>query len=172
MALKDSLIQLLNKKAFSSITVKEICAIADINRSTFYTHYTDQFDLLYQIEEEIIEEMNRYLNECSFVEEEESIQMTEKLLEYIQNRKEICQTLLLQNTGTSFEKRVMIIARQFLLNKAIHLKSNEANYFSTFIISGAIHVIKEWLDMDTQESPKQIAEMITQFTNKGLLFIK
>ncbi|WP_058308103.1 TetR/AcrR family transcriptional regulator [Gracilibacillus massiliensis] len=171
MVLKNSFIQLLNEKAFSSITVKEICTRADINRSTFYTHYTDQFDLLYQIEAEIIEEMNKYLNEYNFVEEEESIEMTEKLLEYIKNRKEICQTLLHRNTGTSFEKRVMDIAREFLLNKAINMKTTEASYLSTFIISGALHVIKEWLANDTKESPRHIAEMISQFTNKGLLFM-
>lgn len=44
--LKESLISLLKDKPISSVTVKEICELADINRSTFYTHYNDQFDLL------------------------------------------------------------------------------------------------------------------------------
>ena len=48
MVLKESLIDLLSKKDISCITIKQICEEADINRATFYTHYSDQFDLLRQ----------------------------------------------------------------------------------------------------------------------------
>lgn len=66
MVLKESLIQLLKEKQISSITVKEICDLADINRSTFYAHYSDQFDLLDKTEEELIEEMKGYLSQYSY----------------------------------------------------------------------------------------------------------
>ncbi|MCS0542790.1 TetR/AcrR family transcriptional regulator, partial [Aeromonas veronii] len=63
MVLKGSLMKLLKEKPIATITVKEICEVADINRSTFYAHYSDQFDLLKKIEEEIIEDMITYLNQ-------------------------------------------------------------------------------------------------------------
>jgi AcrR family transcriptional regulator len=50
--LKESLVEILEKKNIDKITIKEICEKADINRSTFYTHYYDQYDLLHQIENE------------------------------------------------------------------------------------------------------------------------
>ncbi|SFL35502.1 transcriptional regulator, TetR family [Gracilibacillus orientalis] len=168
MVLKDSLIQLMNEKTFSSITVKEVCSRADINRSTFYTHFTDVLDLLYSIEAEIIEEMNKSLNAFNFAKEEESIQMTEKLLEYIKERKEIFEALLENNTGTSFEKRVMDIARRCVMNRALTANIDAASYLSTFMVSGAINVIKDWLFNDQKQSPKQMAELISQFTNKGI----
>ena len=46
--------ELLREKVISSITIKELCQKADINRSTFYSHYRDQFDLLQHIEDEIL----------------------------------------------------------------------------------------------------------------------
>ncbi len=166
MVLKDSLMHLLNQKPLSAITVKEICMEADINRSTFYTHYKDPLDLLHQIEEEIIEEMNKHLTECNFAKEEESLQLTETLLEYIIEQKHVCQTLLNQNTGTSFQKRVMIIAKQILMDHAVTEKSDRTDYFITFIISGAIHVIKDWLNNGTKQSPKEMAELINLFVNR------
>lgn len=172
MVLKNSLITLLKEKELSAITVKEICAHADINRSTFYTHYLDQYDLLFKIEEEIIHEMIKYLDSHNFAKEAESIQMTEKLLDYLMERKEICETLLLSNHGRNFEKRVMNIAKDFLMNKAIQGKANEVEYLGTFIISGAIHVIKEWLKNGTKESPQQIAKMINHFSHNGLGYYK
>lgn len=54
MVLKESLMKLLKEKSISTITVKEICVLADINRSTFYSHYLDQFDLLNQTKDYLI----------------------------------------------------------------------------------------------------------------------
>ena len=45
-AIKDSLLLLLEKKSFEKITVTEICALAEINRGTFYLHYRDTDDVL------------------------------------------------------------------------------------------------------------------------------
>lgn len=41
-----ALLELLEKKDFSYITVKEICEKAEVNRSTFYLHYETIGDLL------------------------------------------------------------------------------------------------------------------------------
>ena len=46
---------ILRNKPIQSISIKELCEIAEINRSTFYLHYTDIYDLLNQIEEEMFE---------------------------------------------------------------------------------------------------------------------
>lgn len=42
----EALLDLLSKKDFSYITIKEVCAQAGVNRSTFYLHYETLADLL------------------------------------------------------------------------------------------------------------------------------
>ena len=42
----EAFLALLEKKDFAYITVKEICAAAGVNRSTFYLHYETINDLL------------------------------------------------------------------------------------------------------------------------------
>jgi probable dihydroxyacetone kinase regulator len=44
-AIIDSFKQLLNKKSIDKITVKEICENCDVNRQTFYNHFTDTMDV-------------------------------------------------------------------------------------------------------------------------------
>ena len=51
----EAFLALLEKKDFAYITVKEICAAAGVNRSTFYLHYETVGDLL----SESVEHMNR-----------------------------------------------------------------------------------------------------------------
>ena len=48
----EAMTQLLEKKNFEQITVKNICEQAEISRSGFYLHYTDKYDLVekYQLE--------------------------------------------------------------------------------------------------------------------------
>ena len=52
--LKDTLIQLLNESPFEEITVTRICQAADISRITFYSHYSDKYDLVDEIFQDMI----------------------------------------------------------------------------------------------------------------------
>lgn len=55
LRMDEALLRLLEKKDFEFITVKELCAAAKVNRSTFYLHYENTYDLLV----ESIEILNR-----------------------------------------------------------------------------------------------------------------
>lgn len=96
---------LLKEKPISSLTIKEICELADLNRSTFYAHFSSQYDLLNAIEEEFIEDMVSTLNQYNFSKEEEALKMTEKILEYIARNSDVCQMLLGENSDIHFQKK-------------------------------------------------------------------
>ncbi len=44
--LKKALLELLSKQSFDSIKVNDICNVAMIHRTTFYTHFSDKYELL------------------------------------------------------------------------------------------------------------------------------
>ena len=51
--LRAGLARLMQKKSIKEITVKELVEEVDINRSTFYLHYTDIYQMLESIESRI-----------------------------------------------------------------------------------------------------------------------
>lgn len=53
--LRQALIDLLSSQPFESISVKAICDKAQISRITFYTHFSDKYDLAESIFQEVIE---------------------------------------------------------------------------------------------------------------------
>lgn len=54
----NSFKQLIAKKSIDKITVKEVCELSEINRQTFYNHFTDLFDIFkYIFQEEIFSEI-------------------------------------------------------------------------------------------------------------------
>ena len=59
MIIKKTLIDLLKTQSISKISVKEICDTAQINRSTFYKHYNNVYDLVEKIENELISELKK-----------------------------------------------------------------------------------------------------------------
>lgn len=176
MALKDSLMRLLKEKSISSITVKEICELADINRSTFYSHYSDQYDLLTQIEEEIIQDMNETLTNYHLDQSEKTLLMTEKIIEYIAENSDVCETLFSEHGDSNFKKRVMMVAHEhtvktWMANSPIK-DPVIFEYASLFAISGSIHMLENWLKKGMDMPPKEMAQIINNLANHGLSYLR
>ncbi|MFD1738021.1 TetR/AcrR family transcriptional regulator [Bacillus salitolerans] len=175
MVLKESLMALLKEKQISSITIKEICEQADINRSTYYAHYSNQYDLLHSIEEDFIEDIRNTLTQYNFSKEEEALQITEKLFELLAEKSDVCQILLSENSDVHFQKKGMLITQQFIFNNWITDKSLDPDtyeYINPFLVSGSLYVIKNWLEKGQNKTPKEMAEILHHFINKGLSDIR
>ncbi len=56
-AIKKAFMELLQKKSLEKITVKELCELAYINKSTFYSHYEDIYALSDALEYEMVLEI-------------------------------------------------------------------------------------------------------------------
>ena len=65
--LSDALGELMGKKSFDDITVKEICALSMVPHSTFYTYFEDKFDLLRYMFEEFFRSLAPLLNIYSVI---------------------------------------------------------------------------------------------------------
>ena len=172
MVVKDSLVQLLHDKPISRITIKEICEMADINRGTFYTHYTDQFDLLRKIEQELIFDINEYLDSC-FINDVESelLQTLKNLLDHIAANADLVRVLLGDNGDMDFLREIKKIVHQrctayWRSNKTIN--QNTADYMYEFAVTGSIGIIQKWLNGGIVESSDEIANFILKLVNRGM----
>ena len=59
--IQDAFLILASRTALSHITVDSICDIAGIHRSTFYRHYDNIYDLLSEMEKELLRELGAVL---------------------------------------------------------------------------------------------------------------
>ncbi|MBH9967319.1 TetR/AcrR family transcriptional regulator [[Bacillus] enclensis] len=171
MVLKESLLKLLQEKSISNLTIKEICETADINRSTYYAHYSNQYELLESIEEEFIEDLVATLGRYNFSKEEEALQMTEKLFEFLADKNGICKILLSENTDMYFLKKGMGITHEFIFKNWVtdsRIDQETYEYINMFMVSGSIHVIKNWLENGMDKTPGEMAGILHHFINRGL----
>ena len=54
----DSFLSLIPDKDWDKISVKELCAAADITRGTFYQYFTDIYDLMEQLETYLLDDIS------------------------------------------------------------------------------------------------------------------
>ncbi|MGI6622044.1 MAG: TetR/AcrR family transcriptional regulator [Clostridiaceae bacterium] len=171
MVLRESFVKLLKQKPISKITIKEICEEADINRATFYSHYSDQYDLLRQIETGLLSDINEYLAGYSFSDNgSESIQILQKIFEYVQENAEVCSVMLSDKGDISFQQEVMKIVQKQCISEWTKKSVNKelAEYIYSFAVTGSVGVVHKWLKEGMKQSARELAEMVINLTNRGI----
>lgn len=62
MNIYNAFITLRKKKSLEKLTIRELCDTAGINRSTFYAYYHDIYDLSDKIEDDVVSEVLKRLD--------------------------------------------------------------------------------------------------------------
>ena len=63
-AIQDALMTLMDKKNISDITIIELTKEADVNRKTFYNHYSDIYQVMDELENNLVEYLNGLVVDC------------------------------------------------------------------------------------------------------------
>ncbi|MBS4539433.1 TetR/AcrR family transcriptional regulator [Clostridium sp. D2Q-11] len=168
MVLKESFITLLENKDISQITIKEICNDADINRSTFYSHYSDQYDLLKKIENELLDNFNIYLTEFDQKSNNmDVILVTEKIFEYLKENARLFKLLLSERGDFNFQKQIMMLVYHNIINEITDnnkITKEDAEYVYAFTITGCVGIVQKWFDEGMKKTPYSMAEMVVKLT--------
>ncbi len=166
LMLKNSLIELMHEKPVNQITIKEICEMADLNRSTFYLHYADQFELLDDIENEILTTTFEYLKDVG--SNLDTLTYIETFLNYVKNNSDIFRTLLCKQENLNFQTLFVHKIMEQLKENLPSNYSNEINaYIFSFLLHGCIHIIIDWINSDFNLSSDVIAKIIFELCDKS-----
>lgn len=158
--LKESLLELLKEKSLQKITIKEICENADVNRSTFYLHYADQFALCNEIENDSVEKINDCLVKVS--KKENRTQGLSEFLYYMKTNSELFKILFRPDFNNSFRVRFTEIAVKMLAEYDYHdnIPDSEKDYIFRFLFMGTLGMLEKWIENDFDKSPDELAEFI------------
>ena len=65
-AIRNAFAELLSTKDIAEITIKEIADAADINRKTFYSYYRDVYQIVDEIENEVVHTLGSILKKVDY----------------------------------------------------------------------------------------------------------
>lgn len=170
--LKEGLLHLLEEKSINQITVRELTELVDVNRGTFYFHYTDIFDMLHQIEDDYFEQFSQVLNK-EILTGREDIPFIRDIFAFIKDNEKMTRILLGKNTDIEFVVKLkrLLLDRCILFWKQSMDKAddNELLLYSAFIVAGCVGVIKKWLDDGLKETPEEIARLAGTIIDASLV---
>lgn len=172
-AIRESLVELMQERPISKISVKMICEAADINRSTFYAHYTDQYDLLKKTQQEVMEGFSQQILGLTLAgQAEETVPLLLQILEYARSNAALFRVLLSESGDASFQSGLVYIAQQKTLQEIREdkrLDKKTAAYLEAFAISGYVSIIRKWLDDGCTDEPEPLARLMTKLLFEGIM---
>lgn len=159
--IRQAFLELLREKRFEKITVTDIVNRADINRSTFYAHYTDVKALIEEIQYEIVNRSISLIKETDFLELLNSpIPFLQKLIDIANENRELYT--ILGKTALSFNQLEKI--KVLLVEKAMNLTEIPEEIRSqkkfeirvNFFVGGIINVYQQYLVGTLDATPDEI----------------
>lgn len=163
--LKQSLLELLEQKKINSITVKEICERADVNRSTFYAHYTSPYDLFDSMKQDIIRESRELLVcELRLAPEQRMRFLLERHLRYLAAHLREFQAYS-SDTGEDFSLPLQVMADMMgpyldYLHGKYPASDVEFRSLSIYCIYGGIGIIKRWVSQAMSDAVETVAQQV------------
>lgn len=173
--LRQGLTELLEEKSIKDITVRELSDLVDINRGTFYLHYKDVFDMVEQIENEMFENFRSVLDGYPVeVLNGRPFPMLVDIFRFVEENSDMCLVLISKNGDIAFVNRLKDLVKERCLNDWIGLfeKSENFEYYYSFIVSGCIGLLQSWLETGFKESPEHMADLAEQMIMTGIKVIQ
>lgn len=169
-----ALITLLEKKDFEYISIKEICEVAGVNRSTFYLHYENAVDLLNETTKYILDSFLNYFSvdrqsitiQYGDCELQDLVFITPEYLTpyltYIKENQRLFKTAI-KHLGTMDFENVYNKMFKFIFNPVLErfkFPEKEREYVLKFYLTGITAIVMEWLKNDCRESIEDISRII------------
>lgn len=173
MVLRQSLLELMKTKSIDQISVTDLCAHADINRGTFYTHYNTPHDLLRQIEDELYNVLEETL--IRHRPDVESLSTYEVILQIVRglsDNADLCKVILGKHGDSEFLRNVLHMAQMQVFSVWASRMQDKPEwlfpYLYGFVANGSVGIIQHWISRNMKEKPEDIAMMIHNMANIGI----
>ena len=147
-----TLLSLMKEKTFEEIKVSDICNKALINRSTFYAHYSDKYELLSSCIQDIKEELASKLRSNTNISntKEYYMELLDLFLTHIDENRELFSSIIINNKNSVIMDIFYATINADLTKR---LKEEDKRYESivpeeiitNFYVGAVVNVSMKWL---------------------------
>lgn len=173
--LKESLLELMRKKAFSEISVRDVTDRADMNRGTFYLHYSGTAELLRSLEEDLMEELQALIDEHiqETISKGTVYPVLEPVLDFVVARRETCEILLRESDGFLQALQQLIRKNGGPLVETWFHPRNEAltDYLLSFLTWGFIGLLNEWFAQEMRLPREELIASAQRLADSAALAV-
>lgn len=161
----QALIYLMDEKAFEELSITDICREAGVNRSTFYSYYSNQMELLEDSHTYLVELFRANIPKIDAYPFSKQV-----LIPYLEFVKRYHRLYSVYNEHAkeynhraAFESLVENIFKPLYLEHGINDKT-QVEYMTAFYLAGTRTVIRKWSRNGFKESEAEIADILQKCT--------
>lgn len=144
----------MKKESVGKITVKQLTELAAVNRGTFYIHYNNIYELLSEVEEELLrgieEILRRYPDEDNFKNMRERF-LTD-FFRYMSEHADMFSVLISSNGDLGFVSTLERTVWEYY--------KRMDRFFFTFIFDGCFGIFRQWNESGRKQTPEELADMV------------
>ena len=182
-SIDQALLTCLKSKPFAKISVGALCEEARINRTTFYKHYRDKYDLLDDYISRIMTEFRKE-NDVAFVEAEpENINEDRykmpfrKAVDFIVSRKEIYEILWTAEIERNIFAEMIEVVSESILKRNIdqqpEIKTDQEKFFKASLFANLFaynHLVsvRWWMANEYIITKKEFYQLFDDMMREGL----
>lgn len=138
-AIKNAFIELRSKKNLEKITVKELCGLACVNKSTFYAHYEDIYALSDAMEEEVVTSVTDSILHPEYIIENPAEFTRELFLAYI-SQNSLIRILFSGKQRSHLSDKIEKSVKNIIFQKhPEYRKDMRINIVLSYCIQGGYH---------------------------------
>lgn len=171
MIIEKSFVELLKVKQLNKITVKELCDLSEINRSTFYKYYDDIFDLFDKMIAKSKVEFHNLIQEMKGQGRGKAL--TESL-EKIKKNGDIYIALITEQRGhgvldealNEFFYELIKVSEVAFLN----IPKDKQMWILYYLVWGCSGIVRCWTNNEMKESTQNVATLIDNLIDNTLNF--
>lgn len=178
MLIREAFTSLLEQKPIESISIKELCERAGINRGTFYTHYADIYDLRAQMEAELRADIERALEPLMRSEDGQvtPVRITTELFQCLKDNSDLCTVTLGPYGNKAFLMELIQIGQQKSAKSYAQTFAGASQqkfaYFYAFVSAGCIGLLQKWLDEGMHASAEEMARTVEALMLHGAGYLQ
>lgn len=165
----DAYLQLLEQKPKNKIRVTEICALAEINRCTFYLHFSDINEVEAVIQQNLLKKLQAHVR-TQMASSKNRIQLSNMFTEQILNDPAYLALVKLSQPSTPFQKELLqFFEKDLLASLPEHsrLTDRQKHLLYLFIAGGISAVYQDWVS-NGHEHLKEDNQMMDLITHRLL----
>lgn len=174
--LKETLFSLLDERTLSDISVGDICSAAMVNRTTFYKHYDDKYDLLCDCVDSLQKSAVEKIAEATAPDSDASEYiklLIDKVVTFCYENSTKIKKLTLQENViassvvmSSVNKGIQSLLEKFLSDKPDGELFCPIEYAAAFIAGGCYDATMLWLSHKDEYPKEAFAEDVAGFFKK------
>ena len=171
-AIRNAFAKLLSEKELNDITVRDVAVLAEINRKTFYRYYSGVYQVVDEIENEIVRSYDQILGELDFRRDfENPCRIFERLTATIQTDLEFYGCLLSMRGNVSLVSKLTELLKAKTaetLLRHVAMDENVAEIMLEYVISGMVAVYQQWFNAGRRESIETLSETLSVLAFSGI----